>query len=130
MIYEILLPLPINKTFSYEHPDSKNFKNVLSRGSLVEVEFNKKLLVGLVVNISNSEISSRSLKKINKVFNPFFNNEIIKSINFISQYSCNKKSLILKLFLSGFAPRYENIRKINYEQTPQKELLLNSEQLI
>lgn len=127
MIYEILLPLPINKTFSYEHPDSDNFKNVLSRGSLVEVEFNKKLLVGLVVSISDSEISNRSLKKINKVFNPFFNNEIIKSINFISQYSCNKKSLILKLFLSGFAPRHENI-KINYEKIPQKGLSLNSEQ--
>ncbi len=107
MIYEILLPLPINKTFSYDKPVENKEKNSLLQGSLVEVEFNKKILVGLVLNVLHSNKPNRPLKKIRRVFKTFFYKEIIDSINFISQYSCNKRSLILKLFLSGFSSKRE-----------------------
>ncbi len=130
MIYEILLPLPLNKAFSYEHPDFHEAPNKLSKGSLVEVEFNKKKLVGLVINIRYSKNSNRPLKKIEKVYKPFFYNEIIKSINFISKYSCNKKSLILKLFLSGFSNSYENKKIKSYKSVNKKpnKLSLNPQQ--
>ena len=42
MIYEILLPLPINKTFYYL--GARSSKD-LCKGSLVEVEFKKKVMI-------------------------------------------------------------------------------------
>ena len=126
MIYEILLPLPLNKTFSYQHPYPFKSSDKLLIGSLVEVEFNKKILVGLVSNITDSESSNRPLKKIKKICNPFFNKEIIESINFISHYTCNKKSLILKLFLSGFSNRTDFLKIKSLKQN--KKLSLNTDQ--
>ena len=100
MICEILLPLPINKTFYYVGERSNKD---LFKGSLVEVEFKKKVIVGVVINFIKSTTLRKPLKKINKVLNPFFlNSEIMRSINFISQYSCNQSSMILKMFLSNF----------------------------
>ena len=126
MIYEILLPLPLNKTFSYQHPFPFKSSDKLLIGSLVEVEFNKKILVGLVSNIIDSESSNRPLKKIKKICNPFFNKEIIESINFISHYTCNKKSLILKLFLSGFSNRTDFLKIKSLKKN--KKLSLNTDQ--
>ena len=132
MIYEVLLPLPINKTFYYEGVKfNKEHKN-LFKGSLVEVEFKKKVIVGVVVNFIKSTTLRKPLKEINKVLSPFFfNSEIMKSISFISQYSCNQSSMILKMFLSNFPVKESKtllgqnkiIKKIK-----KKELKLNSDQ--
>ncbi|MEE2695349.1 MAG: primosomal protein N' [Pseudomonadota bacterium] len=108
MIYEILLPLPIDKTFYYELPKSK-IDGKLPIGSLVEVEFQKKILVGLVVNLIKKKSFSKSLKEIKKIFKPYiFNKEILNSLFFISRYTCNNASMILKLFLSSFPSKEEN----------------------
>ena len=69
MIYEILLPLPINKTFYYL--GARSSKD-LCKGSLVEVEFKKKVMIGVVINYIKSTTFKKPLKEINKVFNPFF----------------------------------------------------------
>ena len=129
MICEILLPLPINKTFYYVGERSNKD---LFKGSLVEVEFKKKVIVGVVINFIKSTTLRKPLKKINKVLNPFFlNSEIMRSINFISQYSCNQSSMILKMFLSNFPIKASKMllgqnkikKKIN-----EKKLKLNSNQ--
>ena len=129
MICEILLPLPINKTFYYVGVRSNKD---LFKGSLVEVEFKKKVIVGVVINFIKSTTLRKPLKKINKVLNPFFlNSEIMRSINFISQYSCNHSSMILKMFLSNFPIKESKMllgqnkikKKIN-----EKKLKLNSNQ--
>ena len=129
MICEILLPLPINKTFYYVGERSNKD---LFKGSLVEVEFKKKVIVGVVINFIKSTTLRKPLKKINKVLNPFFlNSEIMRSINFISQYSCNQSSMILKMFLSNFPIKESKMllgqnkikKKIN-----EKKLKLNSNQ--
>ena len=129
MICEILLPLPINKTFYYVGVRSNKD---LFKGSLVEVEFKKKVIVGVVINFIKSTTLRKPLKKINKVLNPFFlNSEIMRSINFISQYSCNQSSMILKMFLSNFPIKASKMllgqnkikKKIN-----EKKLKLNSNQ--
>ena len=129
MIYEILLPLPINKTFYYVGATSH--KN-LFKGSLVEVEFKKKVIVGVVINFIKSTSLKKPLKEINKVLNPFFfNSEIMESINFISQYSCNQSSLILKMFLSNFSiNESKTLLGQNKVRTKikEKELKLNSNQ--
>ena len=104
MIYEILLPLPIQKTFYYEVTDINEKLGILPNGTLVEVEFKKKLIVGIIINNLKNNTLKKPLKKIIKTFDPlFFNTEILESIKFISSYSCNKSSLILKLFLSNFS---------------------------
>ena len=110
MIYEILLPLPIQKTFYYEQSNLFSESKKLSSGTLVEVEFKKKLIIGMILNSVKSHSLNKPIKKIHKIFNTIsFNKEIINSINFISQYSCNKSSMILKLFLSSFsAKKYDN----------------------
>ncbi len=132
MIYEILLPIPINKTFYYEGAKFNNEHKDLFKGSLVEVEFKKKMIVGVVVHSKKSTTFRKPLKEINKVLNPFFfNSEIMESINFISQYSCNQSSMILKMFLSNFSIKESKtllgqnkvIKKIK-----EKELKLNTDQ--
>ena len=132
MIYEILLPLPIQKTFYYEVSRFSKGPKTIPTGTLVEVEFKNKVIVGIVVNLIKSTSLKKPLKQINKVLNPFFfNTEIIESINFISQYSCNKASMVLKMFLSNFPSRTLKIRyeprKVN-KKLEQKELALNSNQ--
>ena len=103
MIYEILLPLPIQKTFYYEDILNEKTK-VLPNGTLFKVEFKKKIMVGIIINNVKINAIKKPLKKIIKTFDPlFFNQEILKSIKFISSYSCNKSSMILKLFLSNFS---------------------------
>ena len=132
MIYEILLPLPINKTFYYVGAKSNKEHKNLFKGAIVEVEFKKKVIVGVVINFIKSTNLGKQLKEINKVFHPFcFNSEIMESIDFISQYSCNKSSMILKMFLSNF-PLKESKALLNQnkisKKIKEKELKLNSNQ--
>ncbi len=132
MIYEILLPLPIKKTFYYAGawPDKEH--KTLLKGTLVEVEFKNKMIVGVVINFMRSTSLRKPLKEINKVLNPyFFNNEIMKSINFISQYSCNQSSMILKMFLSNFPKKESNTLLVHSkisQKFKEKEIKLNSYQ--
>jgi len=132
MIFEVLLPLPIKKTFYYTGVKSHKVHETVVKGSLVEVNFKNRVLVGVVINLIKSTSLKKPLKEINKVLHPlFFNNEIMKSIDFISQYSCNQSSMILKMFLSNF-PMREN--KIHLEQNKvvqkfkEKKIKLNSNQ--
>ena len=111
MILEVLLALPISdKTFFYkknklEKPDPKI-------GQIVKVKFRGKEQIGLVLNIPKRIDINKKLSEIESNFeNYFFNKEIIESINFLSKYTCNSLSIILKNFLSGFK---ENSKKKNY----------------
>ena len=93
MICEILLPIPVNKTFYYRTVE------FLKPGTLVSVEFKNKKLLGIVIKTFKEKTFSRPLKEINKIFNQFtLTEEILKSTEFISNYTCNLKSLILKMF--------------------------------
>ena len=132
MIFEVLLPLPIKKTFYYTGVKSHKAHKAVVKGSLVEVNFKNRVLVGVVINLIKSTSLKKPLKEINKVLHPlFFNNEIMKSIDFISQYSCNQSSMILKMFLSNFPMRES---KTHLEQNTvikkfkEKKLKLNSNQ--
>ena len=103
MIYEILLPLPIRKTFYYEANDSYDNKKLKCVGKLVEVDFQNKKLIGLIIKVEDKNKFKKPLKKIIKVIEPFlFKNEILLSLKFISRYSCNHASMILKLFFIEF----------------------------
>ncbi len=126
MICEILLPLPIRKTFYYK---AQHYE-VVKVGSLVKVEFGKKIIVGLVINLNSITNFDKPLKSVLKVFNNVkFTQEILKSIDFISTYSCNHSSMILKLFLSGFSEKHQTFIDIDENLFgDKKNLILNSEQ--
>ncbi len=125
MIYEILLPLPIRKTFYYEGPFSSNNKNENHTGKLVEVDFKNKKIVGLVINTTEKKIN-KPLKKIIRIIEYFFlKNEVLESLKFISKYSCNNASMILKLFLSNFS----KTRKFNKTYLLTKSFKYNEPQL-
>ena len=131
MIYEILLPLPIQKTFYYDGTDIDEKNEILQNGALVEVEFKRKKMVGLVLNNVKKNTLKKPLKKIIKTFDPlFFNTEILESIKFISSYSCNKSSMILKLFLSNFSQIDHEEDFENYvSKDSKKQMIFNSNQI-
>ena len=97
MICEILLPKPIEKTFYY-----KTLK-FLEPGIVVKVEFKNKKITGVVIKTHKEIIYKKPLKSIDSILclTPL-PNEILKSSEFVANYTCNFKSLILKLFLTGF----------------------------
>ena len=87
MIAEILLPIPLNKLFSYSIP-----RNVdkIEIGQIVEVDFNNKKKIGVVWSFTEINKFERKIKSINKVFSGIkLPLELIKSTNFIAKYSCN-----------------------------------------
>jgi len=101
MIVEIILPIPVKKTFYYKISD--NYQFIPKVGNLVEVDFRNKVLVGIIIKKFKKIHFTKPLKKIRKLYhNIYLNREVIRSINFISSYTCTPISLILKLFLSGF----------------------------
>ena len=131
MIYEILLPLPICKTFYYEANDSYDNKKLKCVGKLVEVDFQNKKLIGLIIKVEDKNKFKKPLKKIIKVIEPFlFKNEILLSLKFISRYSCNHASMILKLFLSNFSSKIDFKETSTFDKSKKKssELKLNSDQ--
>ncbi|MBS91722.1 MAG: primosomal protein N' [Rickettsiales bacterium] len=102
MIIEILLPLPLNKKTFYYKTRPEDFSQV-KIGKLVQVIFRKKKIIGLIIKLHKKvDFNKKILFVENILENLFFSEEIIKSMHFISRYSCMPISMILKLFLSGF----------------------------
>ena len=99
MILEILLALPINdKTFFYKEKLLE--KNKSKIGQIVSVKFRNKKQIGIVLKTPKAIDLDKKLSEIEDSYkNYFFNEEIIKSINFLSKYTCNSLSIILKNFL-------------------------------
>ena len=122
MICKVLLPIPLNKLFSYEI--IKNLKH----GHIVCVQFKNKEVIGVVIRIQKERDFKKPLKKVIAIVNKDpLPKEILKSINFISEYTCNFPSMVLKLFLSGFE---KTNRKLLVQdlQIKTKELSLTNEQ--
>ena len=129
MILEVLITLKINKSFFYK--DSKNIKNI-KVGSIVEVEFNRKKQFGVVVALHKKVNFSGEIKEIKKFYeNYFLSSEIIKSIYFISNYSCFPPSRILKLFISNLPKsKKNNFKETRYKFLENKYIPLNDEQIL
>ena len=114
MILEILLPLPINdKTFFYKEKLLE--KNKPKIGQIVSVKFRNKEQIGIVLKTPNVIDLDKKLSEIEDSYiNYFFNEEIIKSINFLSKYTCNSFSIILKNFLSGFSKNSQKLELLDH----------------
>ncbi len=111
MIIEILLPLPLNKKTFYYKIQPENLNNI-KIGGLVEVIFRKKKKIGLILKQHKKVDFNKKILFVERIFEDlYFSEEIIKSMQFISGYSCIHISLIFKLFLSGFVQK-----KIKFEE--------------
>ncbi len=114
MILEILLALPINdKTFFYKEKLLE--KNKSKIGQIVSVKFRNKKQIGIVLKTPKAIDLDKKLSEIEDSYkNYFFNEEIIKSINFLSKYTCNSFSIILKNFLSGFNKNSQKLKLLDH----------------
>ena len=118
MIIEIVFPIPINKSFYYKF---NNNVEKIQIGNLVRAEFRNKIITGLVINIHLNKITDKPLKPIISIYeNILFNEELLKSLKFFAQYSCNSYSSILKLFLSGFKDNPKKLPKFSSLQNNVK----------
>ena len=132
MILEILLPVATDKTFYYKIKTSGNHSPKI--GNLVEVDFRGKNYIGMICRIEKSVEFKNSIKEIKKVFREVtFNKELVESLFFLANYSCNKLSLIFKLFLSAFPKKIEQYEILNKKKkNPSlniKKLELTSDQI-
>ena len=127
MILEILLALPVSdKTFFYKQKILEGKKTKI--GQIVKVRFRNKEQIGIVLKIPKKVSINKKLSDIEFSYeNYFFNEEILKSINFLSKYTCNSLSIILKNFLSGFKENFKKLELI-YHNHDFREPILSEEQ--
>ena len=127
MILEILLALPVSdKTFFYKQKILEGQKTKI--GQIVKVRFRNKEQIGIVLKIPKKVSINKKLSDIESSYeNYFFNEEILKSINFLSKYTCNSLSIILKNFLSGFKENFKKLELI-YHNHDFKAPILSEEQ--
>ena len=127
MILEILLALPVSdKTFFYKQKILEGKKTKI--GQIVKVRFRNKEQIGIVLKIPKKVSINKKLSDIEFSYeNYFFNEEILKSINFLSKYTCNSLSIILKNFLSGFKENFKKLELI-YHNHDFKAPILSEEQ--
>ena len=127
MILEILLALPVSdKTFFYKQKILEGKKTKI--GQIVKVRFRNKEQIGIVLKIPKKVSINKKLSDIEFSYeNYFFNEEILKSINFLSKYTCNSLSIILKNFLSGFKENFKKLELI-YHNHDFRAPILSEEQ--
>lgn len=114
-IADVLLPIPIDKTFSYKVEASYG----ISIGQLVSVPFRTRTLTGVITNISQEQSLDIKIKPINSTFPFVIKKELLNFIEKVAYYTINPKGLILKMCING--------AKLNY--TVNLELSHNSQEL-
>ena len=110
MILEVLVTsTPTDKTFFYE--SSFSTENQPCIGQIVKLKFRKKNQTGLILKRHKKLKLNFTLLKVGEIFDGLiFKEEVMKSMIFLSNYSCSPLPLIFKQFMSGFD---EKIKKID-----------------
>lgn len=124
MILKILVPLPVEKVFSYRIPTNLNNKDC-GIGKIVGVNFRGSNRIGIIVGKSTTT-SLKKIKNINEVYKQVvIKKPVLNAIKFFSEYTCNRVSDLLKILLSNFDPK-----KVNIKMKPQISDSLNKLELI
>ena len=102
MILEVLVTsTPTDKTFFYE--SSFSTENQPCIGQIVKLKFRKKNQTGLILKRHKKLKLNFTLLKVGEIFDGLiFKEEVMKSMIFLSNYSCSPLPLIFKQFMSGF----------------------------
>ena len=100
MYCNVLVTKPFDQTFTYKIRNDQNVK----LGNVISVSFGKKKdQIGIVYQLCGNKIdrdNSYKIKEIDHVYEGIFlNNNIIKFIDWIADYTLAPRGLVLKLFL-------------------------------
>lgn len=131
MIVNVLLPLNLNKPFTYSVPKKFN----VNVGDFVEVPFLTKKYIGLVFGENPKIEKNIKLKNIGrKILVPPLKPEVIKFIKEFALYNLQPIGLVYKLFLykKGFESLDKSLKKIQsfdeYNVSSIKEINYNADQ--
>ena len=119
MYCDVLVTRPFDHTFTYKIRNDQNIKI----GSIVSVSFGRKkdqigIICGFCGNIIKQN-NSYAIKEIDYVYEGLFlNKNIIKFIDWITDYTLAPKGLVLKLFLVN-----KNI--VSFQTNDQEESIFN-----
>ncbi|WP_249548709.1 primosomal protein N' [Anaplasma phagocytophilum] len=98
MIAEVLLPIPLDRSFYYLVQDEIQ----ISVGDYVRVPFCNRVALGLVTDLKNSIESDLELKYIkDKLILPSMAPSFIKFIQWVSNYNIVPIGMVLKMVFSG-----------------------------
>jgi len=92
-IYEILVPLAINQTFTYK---SETLYRV---GELVQVPFGRQRVVGVVIKFNKP--NDMKLKEIIKSFNINIGVDNLKTMKFLAAYNMTPLGMVFKSFITS-----------------------------
>jgi len=92
-IYEILVPLAINQTFTYK---SETLYRV---GELVQVPFGRQKVVGVVIKFNKP--NDMKLKEIIKSFNINIGVDNLKTMKFLAAYNMTPLGMVFKSFITS-----------------------------
>ncbi|NBV06247.1 MAG: primosomal protein N' [Proteobacteria bacterium] len=94
---QVLLPLALDECFTYQAEDS------IERGDVVQVEFGKKQIWGLVVQVKKEAPTNFALEKIKPILEKNsrlkFSENQLKFIETIASYNLASHGLVLRAFL-------------------------------
>ncbi len=101
----VILPLPLGRVYDYLVPDSFLENGILKAGTLVDVEFGRQKLKGVVVDSSSNELSSKlPLNKLKPILNVDLTFHLTpENINFLTwaaAYTMAPAGALLKMMLS------------------------------
>ena len=99
-IIEVLVPIPINKTFYYKLPN--NIKDTPQAGTRVLVDFNRRNLVGVVWRTKLIEKSDRDIKNIKEILDefPLVSAEQLELADWTSRYYHHPLGEVISHFLT------------------------------
>lgn len=128
MILEVLLPT-ISKDKTFFYTTNPSISSPINIGQLVNLTFRKKPQVGVVIKKHKELNLTFRLLKIDKVLDGLIlKKEVLKSIEFLSIYTCSPISIILKNFLNSFCLKSGKLEK-SFETIKKPKILYSCDQI-
>lgn len=128
MFAEIILNIPLNKTFEYRIPENLSFK--IKKFIRVKIDFNNKIELGLIINIKDEEKRNYKIKDILDIYDE---DSIITEKEFIlAKWISNRYFASIGESLFLFIPKgLKEVKKNEIKKIIQPEIkasILNNEQ--
>ena len=117
----VLVSGPFNEPFDYSIESEKNSVCI---GQVVLVPFGKRKEVGIIVGEGTRTIPQEKLRRINEIYdlNPIPQSSI-ELINFLANWYCAYKGLVLKMVLSPveaiISPEYKKVYKSKFKDSEE-----------
>jgi primosomal protein N' (replication factor Y) len=131
IVLDVVVPVPLNKTFHYLPPECVNPKNIV--GKRVKVPFGKRILTGYAITcLYLEEDSSLKLKHVMEVIDDevLINNETVELADYISKnYICSLGEAYSSIVpISMQIPKKNSKKTKNVFELSYKRHVLNAQQ--